>query len=73
MIGLHGSWRLSRGVELFGRVENALDARYATFGLLGDPTGVNAPGVPVGHGAVDPRFISPAAPIAGYVGLRAAF
>ena len=73
VIGLHGSWRLSRGVELFGRVENALDARYATFGLLGDPTGVNAPGVPVGHGAVDPRFISPAAPIAGYVGLRAAF
>ncbi len=73
VIGLHGSWRGSPGVELFGRVENALDARYATFGLLGDPTGARAPGVPMAPGAVDPRFVSPAAPLAVYAGVRAAF
>jgi len=73
VLGVHGAFQLTPGAELFGRVENALDARYATFGVLGDSTGVNAPGVPAGPGGVDPRFISPAAPLAGYLGVRARF
>jgi hypothetical protein len=48
-----------------------------TFGVLGDPTEVGAPGVPANAGASDPsvdnRFQSPAAPIAAYGGLELRF
>jgi iron complex outermembrane receptor protein len=68
LVTLHGSYALSDRLELFGRIENALDARFSTFGLLGDPTGVGAPGVP--ETGADPRFQSPAAPFAVYGGIR---
>ena len=73
-VGLHGSYALSGRVELFARIVNALDARYATFGVLGDPTGVGAPGVPAGGSAgIDNRFQSPASPFSAYGGISARF
>ena len=71
VIGLHVRYDPTPHLELYARLENATDARYATFGVLGDPTGVGAPGVPA-TGA-DPRFQSPAAPIAAYAGVTARF
>jgi iron complex outermembrane receptor protein len=77
VLGLHSSLDLARRVSLFAAVENALDARYATFGVLGDPTGIGAPGIPadgVTNGpGVDNRFQSPAAPISAYGGVRVRF
>ena len=72
MVGLRADYRLSRRVQLFGRIDNALNAHYATFGVLGDPTGVNAPGVPA-SGSVDPRFQSPTPPLAALGGVRMSF
>jgi hypothetical protein len=46
-------------------------ARYAAFGALGDPTGAGAPGIPAT--GVDPRFQSPATPIAAYAGATLKF
>ena len=58
-------------------VVNALNAKYATFGVLGDPTGVGAPGIPPGavtNGpGVDNRFESPAPPISAFGGIRITF
>lgn len=71
VLGLHVRYDPSRRLELYARIENATDARYATFGLLGDPTGAGAPGVP--DKGADPRFQSPAAPIAAYAGVTARF
>ncbi|HTW73922.1 MAG TPA: TonB-dependent receptor [Steroidobacteraceae bacterium] len=75
VMDLHTSYRLSGHVQLFARLDNVLDARYATYGVYGDPTGVDAPGVPrdaVSNGpGVDDRFQSPAAPFAAYAGVRA--
>lgn len=65
---LHGSYAVSDRLEVFGRVENLFNAHVATFGVLGDPTGVGAPGVP--DLGADPRFQSPATPFAVYFGLR---
>jgi len=73
ILGLHANWAIGRRLTLFGRIENATDARYATFGTLGDPTGVGAPGVPATGVGVDPRFQSPVAPLAAYAGVKAAF
>jgi iron complex outermembrane receptor protein len=77
VLNLHGRYQLSRRVELFVNLTNALDARYATFGVLGDPTGIGAPGIPAGAATnapgVDNRFESPAAPLSAFAGLRARF
>jgi iron complex outermembrane receptor protein len=77
VVNLHSALRVSRAISLFVTVDNALNAHYATFGVLGDPTGIGAPGVPadgVTNGpGVDNHFQSPAAPIAAYGGVKVRF
>jgi iron complex outermembrane receptor protein len=76
-LNLHSKYELTDHVELFVNVVNALNAKYATFGVLGDPTGVGAPGVPPGavtNGpGVDNRFESPSPPISCFGGVRISF
>jgi iron complex outermembrane receptor protein len=72
VVGVHGSYAVTSHAVLSLRIENALNARYATFGVLGDPTGAGAPGVP-DAGPVNPRFISPAAPLSVTAELTARF
>jgi outer membrane receptor protein involved in Fe transport len=73
-VSLHSAYKPSPHLELFVSINNLLDRKYATFGLLGDPTGVGAPGIPPGavtNGpGVDNRFLSPAAPLAAFAGVR---
>src|SRR5262249_40481819 len=59
-------------LELFASINNLLSHKYATWGILSDPTGVGAPGIPpnaVTNGpGVDNRFQSPAAPFEVFAG-----
>jgi iron complex outermembrane receptor protein len=77
VVNLHSSYELTDSLELFVNLVNALDAQYATFGVLGDPTGIGAPGIPanaVTNGpGVDNRFESPAPPISAFGGVRLRF
>ena len=73
ILGLHARYAVTKQLSLFVRVENVTDARYATFGVVGDPTGAGAPGVPTNGVGVDPRFQSPAAPISAYGGVKLSF
>ena len=77
VLGLHASYEVSRQFTAFVKLENVTNARYATFGVLGDPTGIGAPGIPpngVTNGpGVDNRFQSPGQPFAAYGGLRFRF
>ena len=77
LIGLHSSYHPVRRVELFATIDNLLDRRYATWGILSDPTGVGAPGVPanaVTNGpGVNNRFESPGAPFEIFGGIRIRF
>jgi iron complex outermembrane receptor protein len=77
VVNLHSSYTVTQNFELFANVANALDSRYATFAQYGDPTGVGAPGIPVGavtNGpGVDNRFLSPAPPISVFGGVRVRF
>jgi len=74
VVGLHSSYRVGRTMQVFATIRNLLNAKYATYGIFGDPTGVGAPGIPAGAVAngpgVDDRFQSPAAPTSVYVGVR---
>ncbi len=76
-VNLHSTYEAAEGVELFINLVNAFDGQHETFGILGDPTGIGAPGVPVngvtnGPG-VDNRFESPAPPISAFAGARVKF
>jgi iron complex outermembrane receptor protein len=77
VVGLHAAYRSGKRLELFASIDNLLNARYSTYGILSDPTGVGAPGVPadgVTNGpGVDNRFQSPAAPFAVHGGVRITF
>jgi iron complex outermembrane recepter protein len=74
--GLHTSYDVSRSFQIFANIENLLNAKYATYGIYSDPSGLGAPGVPIngitnGPG-VDNRFNSPAYPFAIFGGVRLA-
>jgi len=77
VVNLHANLNVTNRIALFVIIDNVLNAKYATFGILGDPTGVGAPGIPENSASngsgVDNRFQSPAAPIAAYGGLRLTF
>ncbi len=77
VLTLRTSYRVSARAEFFANLQNAFDARYATYGLFADPTGVGAPGIPANAGSNDPRvdnrFESPAAPRALFGGVRITF
>lgn len=77
VISLHSTYRVGKRIELFGNVQNLFDKRYANYGLYGDPTGVNAPGIPATAGSNDPgvdnRFQNPAAPRSIFGGIRLNF
>jgi len=76
-VGLHTSYKPVEHLQLFASVSNLFNKKYATWGILSDPTGIGAPGVPVngvtnGPG-VDNRFLSPAAPLEAFGGVRILF
>jgi iron complex outermembrane recepter protein len=56
-LDLHATLAAGTRVEWTLSITNLFDARYAGYGLLADPTGVGAPGVPT-TAAADPRFQS---------------
>jgi iron complex outermembrane receptor protein len=74
---LHSTYQATPQIQLFATIDNALNAQYANFGVLGDPTGIGAPGVPANAATngpgVDNRFQGPAAPIAAFGGVRIKF
>ena len=69
VVNLRSSYRFDNGVELFARIENLLDARYATSGVLAELE-VFLREVP---DASDPRFIGPGMPRAAFGGIRVRF
>jgi iron complex outermembrane receptor protein len=77
VFGLHSSYQGARWLQLFAHIDNLLNAKYATYGILSDPTRIGVPGIPVngvsnGPG-VDNRFLSPAYPFAIYGAVRISF
>jgi iron complex outermembrane receptor protein len=77
VVNLHSTYKPVPHLEVFATINNILNRRYATWGILSDPTGVGAPGIAptgVSNGpGVDNRFLSPAAPIEAFGGVRITF
>jgi iron complex outermembrane receptor protein len=77
VVNLHTTYRPVPHLEAFASINNLCNRKYANWGILSDPTGVNAPGIPanaVTNGpGVDNRFLSPAAPFEAFGGVRIQF
>lgn len=67
IVNLSGSYALHRRARLVARLTNLFNARYATFGLLGEADEV------LGDRFDDARFLSPGSPRAGWVGVELSF
>jgi len=72
VFNLHASYQIDKTFQVYARVDNVLDNRYATYGTFFNLG--NVPNFANGGAAfTDPRSISPARPRALYVGLKATF
>lgn len=63
-LNVRGGYQLHPRARLVARITNLLDARYETFGVLGEADGV------LGDDYDDPRFLGPGAPRAAWVGVE---
>ena len=76
-VNLHTTYKPVPHFEVFASINNLLNRKYATWGILSDPTGIGAPGIPpngVTNGpGVNNRFLSPAAPFEAFGGVRMTF
>jgi outer membrane receptor protein involved in Fe transport len=68
----HASYQIDKTFQIYGRVDNILDNRYATYGTFFD-TGAVPNFANGGAPFTDPRSLSPARPRAFYAGLKATF
>ncbi|MEE8267944.1 MAG: TonB-dependent receptor, partial [Gemmatimonadales bacterium] len=66
VVNLHGEYRFNEHASVFVKVDNLFDEEYETFGLFGEADEV------LGDEFDDPRFLSPAAERAGWIGVRLA-
>jgi iron complex outermembrane receptor protein len=69
--GAHASWTVGHGLELFGRIDNLFDRKYASYGAyFGTDGTVNIHPDPLPTDP-DPRTDTPAPPRSFRIGLRA--
>jgi iron complex outermembrane receptor protein len=70
VLNLNTAYQVTQNIQVFGLVQNATDAKYATFGGF-SPVGL----VPIvqAPGATNTRSLVPGAPVAGFGGVRVTF
>jgi outer membrane receptor protein involved in Fe transport len=72
VFNLHASYQIDKTFQIYARLDNVFDNRYATYGTFFDTATV--PNFANGGAAfTDPRSLSPARPRAFYAGLKATF
>ncbi len=73
VVDLSARWKIAESLELFGRLSNVFDRRYASAGLLGE-NAFGADGTLLAPAEWrDEQFVGPGAPRAAWVGLRLNF
>ncbi len=72
VFNVHTSYQINRTFQVYGRIDNIFDNRYATYGTFFD-TGAVPNFTNGGAPFTDPRSVSPARPRAFYAGLKATF
>lgn len=73
VVDLTASWKPADGIELFGKIGNLFDRRYATGGLLGRNAFAADRTLLAPVNWRHEPFVAPAAPRAGWIGARLQF
>ncbi len=72
VFNLHGSYQIDKNFQVYARVDNILDNRYATYGTFFDTGAI--PNISNGGAPfTDPRSLSPSRPRVYYAGLKVTF
>jgi outer membrane receptor protein involved in Fe transport len=72
VFNLHASYQITKTFQVYARLDNLLDNRYATYGTFFQTDAV--PNLANGGAPfTDPRSISPARPRAFYAGMKVTF
>ncbi|HET9244589.1 MAG TPA: TonB-dependent receptor [Xanthobacteraceae bacterium] len=66
---LHGSYQLTKELQIYGVINNLFNRKFATFGAFFDPQSTVANALP--NVLFDHRMVTPAQPLSVYVGMRA--
>lgn len=64
LFNARAEYQFNKHFALFGKVDNIFDNNYNSFGTFGEPDEV------LGDAFNNPRFVSPGAPRAGWIGVR---
>ena len=72
VFNIHASYQLDKTYQVYGRIDNILDNRYASYGGFFD-TGALPNFANGGNQFTNPQSLSPARPRAFYAGLKATF
>jgi outer membrane receptor protein involved in Fe transport len=64
-VNVRGVYQFNKKFSIFTRINNLFDTDYETFGLLGEVDALTE-----FASFTDPRFLSPGAPISGFIGIR---
>ena len=72
VFGVHASYQIDKTYQVYGRIDNVLDNRYASYGGFFD-TGALPNFANGGNQFTNPQSLSPARPRAFYAGLKATF
>ena len=67
-VNVRGVYQFNNTCSIFARINNLFNTDYETFGLLGE-----ADSLTEFASFTDPRFLSPGAPISGFIGIRVGF
>ena len=71
VVNLHASYQINKTYQIYGRVDNVFNNHYATYATFFDTT--ELPNFNTGNPFTNPDSLSPARPLAAYVGLKATF
>jgi outer membrane receptor protein involved in Fe transport len=73
LLNLKANYQLQKGLSLFGKINNVLDTRYETYGMIGD-NNFNPDGSAIEDGMnTVAKFVAPGAPRTFMIGLRYQF
>jgi outer membrane receptor protein involved in Fe transport len=73
IFNLDARWNFARGWELFAEVDNLFNTQYNTLGVLGENFFTGPGHTFDAANTVNELFLSPGAPLAGWVGIRYSF
>ncbi len=70
LVNIRSAYQVSDNIQIFGKINNLFDRRYASFGTYFETDGV---GQPITDNLVDPRSITIGEPISFFGGVKVTF